>query len=192
MQTRSQVECPEERSFELDLRKYVPQNRSRLVRAGLTILRAYYIAGKPKQKIKQFGRFEEWGAWIRSAIVWIGMADPCESRKDIENSDPVRILLRSLFTVWYEILRDQPIKIKELEDVAFISVENNDADTIEKKEILRDVLLELASDRKGSINRRRLAKQLALYKNRIENGFRLEQKGSYQGTFLWCIRQVKK
>ncbi|MBS0655361.1 MAG: hypothetical protein JSR46_06280, partial [Verrucomicrobia bacterium] len=48
------VERPEEREFDVDLRKYARQNRGKLVQAGLTILRAYHVAGCPKQEIKQF------------------------------------------------------------------------------------------------------------------------------------------
>ena len=58
-----QVERPEERSFSIDLHKYIPEHRPQLVKAGLTILRAYHVAGKPAQDIKQFGRFEEWSDW---------------------------------------------------------------------------------------------------------------------------------
>ena len=183
------LEHPEERSFTLDLRKYIPKNRSSLVNAALTILRAYHIAGKPTQNIKQFGRFEEWSDWIRSAIVWIGMVDPCESRKDIENSDPIRILLSSLFTAWYEIFKEQPIKVRQLSDDDAIS-KNSSNDEV--KETLREALLELAADNKSNINQRSLAKKLAFYKNRIENGLRLEQNGTHQGTFLWRIRKISE
>jgi|SRR5579872_1050236 len=179
------VEHPEERSFALDLRKYIPKNRGELVKAGLTILYAYYIAGKPIQNIKQFGRFEEWSDWVRSSIVWLGMSDPCESRKDIESNDPIRILISSFFTAWYEIFGSRPVKIKELKDMSF----NTDANP-ETSETLREAISELAADNKGNINSRSLARKLALYKNRIENGFCLEQSGKHQGTSLWRVRKV--
>jgi putative DNA primase/helicase len=184
----SQIEHPEERLFDLDLRKYIPQNRSKLVKAGLIILRAYHVAGKPTQNIKPFGRFEEWSDLIRSALVWIGLADPCESRKDIESSDPIRILLTSFFTTWYEIFGSTPVKVKEL--VRQAGLLSNETD--EDHETLREALLELAGDNKDNINQRSLAKKLALYKHRIENGLRLEQCGTHQGTSQWRVRQVKQ
>lgn len=182
-----QVENPEERTFTHDdLRTYTLEHRSRLVRAALTILRAYHIAGRPPQNIKNFGRFEDWSAWVRSAIVWIGMADPCESRKDIEQSDPIRILLHSFFMCWYEIFEDRPIKVKQLID-AMGSSPDIHPDTAE---IMREALQELAADAKGAINQRTLAKKLSQYKNRIEGGFRLENTGKNQGIFLWRIRKI--
>ena len=48
------VERPEERHFKRDLRKHIPEHRGRLVAAVLTILRAYYVAGRPKQDLKEF------------------------------------------------------------------------------------------------------------------------------------------
>ncbi|MCX5922143.1 MAG: hypothetical protein NTX86_02345 [Candidatus Dependentiae bacterium] len=187
----AQVERPEERSFALDLRKHIPQNRSKLVRAGLTILRAYYLAGKPTQDIKQFGRFEEWSDWVRSAIVWIGMADPCESRKDIENSDPVRILLSSLFTAWHVLVGSKEVKIKDLvEEVAPLSANTEASTNTEAHETLREIFLEWAPDNRGGINQRSLGKKLAYYKNRIESGFRLEQSGTHQGTSLWRMKKI--
>lgn len=179
-----QVEHPEERAFDINLRVYIPQNRERLVVAGLTILRAYHIAGKPQQNIKPFGRFEEWSEWIRSAILWIGMADPYDSRKGIENSDPIRIALCSLFSIWYEMFKDEAIKVK---DLIVATVEHGDVNS----EALHEVLMELAPDRKGGINKNSLGKKLAQYKNRIEGGFRLEQNGTYQGSSLWRVRKVE-
>ena len=187
-----QVEHPEERSFAIDLRKYIPENRNKLVLAGLIILRAYHVAGSPVQNIEQFGRFEEWNRWIRSAIVWLGMADPYETRKDIQNNDPIRIMLNSLFMTWYKIFGDRSIKLKELKNMNSIQVNNaiDDDDNDEIKETFQESLLELAGDKNGAINQRSLAKKLALYKNRIEGGLRLEQNGIHQGTSLWRIRKI--
>lgn len=181
----AQIEHPEERSFEnQDLRKYVLEHRAELVIAGLTIIRAYYVAGKPTQNIKPFGRFEVWSDTIRAAILWIDMADPCESRKEIEQSDPIRIVLASLFFSWYEIFESRPIKIKELIDLVSSNIDS------EAKEALRDALVELTGDKKNDINARSASKKLALYKNRIEQGLKLEQSGMNQGTALWKIRKI--
>lgn len=155
--------------------------------AGLTILLAYHRAGNPTQNIKPFGRFEEWSDHVRSSIIWIGMTDPCESRKDIENADPVRILLGSLFSSWYEIFESRGIKVKELVDK--VSIPAPDTHT-KAHETLRESLIELAGDPKGGVNLKSLGTKLRSYKNRIEGGLRLEQKGTHQGTSLWCIRKI--
>ncbi len=114
------------------------------------------------------------------------MADPCESRKEIEQSDPVRMVLASLFYSWYEIFESRPIKIKELIEQVSSNIDS------EIKEALRDVLVELTGDKKNDINARSISKKLALYKNRIEQGFKLEQSGMNQGIYLWKITKIKK
>lgn len=178
------VERPEERSFELDLRRYIPEHRAQLVQAGLIILRAYHIAGRPKQDLRQFGRFEAWSDFVRSAIVWIGMHDPCESRKEIENNDPIRILWGHLLYVWHEIFGDRSIKVREIITI----INKNPIDEIH--EPLKEAAAELASNGRDSVNQRVLAKKLVSFKNRIENGYRLEHMGTHQGTALWRVKKV--
>jgi hypothetical protein len=180
-----QVERPEERSFRENLYLHIPTHRAALVRAALIILRAYHVAGLPKIDVSPFGRFEAWSNWVRSAVIWIGLADPCESRKEIEDADPIRNTLEILFSSWYEIFNEQSIKVKELACHALTSMD-------ETSKELKDVLCELAPDRKEEINSRILAKKFASFKNRIENGFRLEQMEKNQGTFLWRVRKINK
>ena len=85
-----QVERPEEREFGRDLYEWMPAHRPRLIREALTVLRAYVVAGRPKQAIKNFARFEDWSGWIRSALVWLGEADPLAGREALEDGDPIR------------------------------------------------------------------------------------------------------
>lgn len=173
------TERPEERSFDVDLSKYIPEHRGELVAATLTILRAYRIVGMPAQNIKPFGRFEVWSNVVRSAIIWLDMADPCESRKDIENTDTVRLTLRAIFESWHARFGENSWKLK---DVVYL---------IGPKDDLYDPLFDLAGERDGSINPRRLAKIFGRYKNRIENGYKLEMCPPVQGTNLWKVVKVK-
>ena len=87
----AKVERPEDRNFAVsDLRSHVLAKRPRLMCAALTILRAYIAAGSPKQAIQKFGRFEQWSDWPRSALIWLGCADPCKTRERITLNDPDR------------------------------------------------------------------------------------------------------
>lgn len=186
------VEHPEERTFDIDLRKYIPENRSEIVSAALTILRAYHLAGRPKMDIKPFGRFEDWSNWVRSAIIWVGLADPCESRKEIENEDPVRILLSNLLYSWHEVFGSTGVKIKDVISTIKLNINNpnDDAPPNEHLEMLNDALIDLVGENKGEINVKALAGSLRKYKGRIEGGYKLEQKGSSQRTTLWCVTKI--
>lgn len=179
----AQIERPEERAFEIDLHKFIPENRAQLVNAGLTMLKAYDNAGRPKQEIKQFGRFEQWSDWIRSTVIWLGMEDPCKSRTAIEDTDPVRLLLSEFYQLWYGLFGDKAMKAIDL--IAGSQGESNE------QRLLRDCIQELSKGTQGNIDQRILAKKLSRYKGRIENGLKLEDAGKNQGTTLWRIRKIQ-
>jgi hypothetical protein len=84
----SPEERPEERSgFEHpDLLAWVGANRGRLLSAALTILRAYCVAGRPELGLPAWGSFEGWSWLVRSAVVWIELPDPGETRLLLQES----------------------------------------------------------------------------------------------------------
>jgi len=97
-------ENPEERTFERpDLIAWVKENRPALVAAGLTVLRAYQVAGFPKADIPAFGSFEEWSDRVRSALVWLGEADPCMTRARFKEQEPEREALADVLRVLADI-----------------------------------------------------------------------------------------
>jgi RepB DNA-primase from phage plasmid len=106
----SKMEHPEKRRFDIDLKSEVPKRRPQLVTAGLTILRAFVVAGRPGlNKIEPFGRFEDWSNLVRGALIWLGLQDPCETRTSIQRGDSEREafgnLLRAIHGVNTDWLR---------------------------------------------------------------------------------------
>ncbi|MBU1008103.1 hypothetical protein KKA53_03425 [Candidatus Dependentiae bacterium] len=180
----SKVESPEKRTFDVDIIKYIQENRGTLVRDGLTILRAYHVADYPKQALEPFGRFEKWGRWVRSSVVWLGMADPCKSRESIEDADPIRCALGALYSCWHQIFSDRAVRANEIIDASINHKE------IEGREGLLEAIQELVSGGKGTVNVRSLGKVLSRHRDRIESGFCLEKMPKYQGTTRWRVRKV--
>lgn len=84
----AKVERPDERTvFKYpDLIEYVKGAHPQLVVAALTILRAYYVAGRPKHGKPKMGSFEAWDDLIRGAVIWLSklghssLGDPCDGR----------------------------------------------------------------------------------------------------------------
>src|SRR5207249_851796 len=74
--------APEERQgFQHpNLLVWVGDNRAKLLTAALLILRGYCAAGQPKQDLPAWGSFEGWSALVRSAVVWVGLPDPGQTR----------------------------------------------------------------------------------------------------------------
>jgi hypothetical protein len=166
-----QCERPEERKFTGDLRQHVRSQRGELVSAILTILRAYHVAGRPAQDLKPFGRFEEWSDLVRSALVWLGEADPCQTREEIEVEDPERRGLETLLEAWFAAYEDKPLTIAEvLEDVEY-----NKGDALIKA--VRQALTEVAGDRGGKLSTKRVAWYLRRKADKIVNGRKIEKAG---------------
>lgn len=111
-------EKPEERTgfAHPDLIAHIRQNRGQLLACAFTILRAYCIAGRPRQDITPFGSFEGWSRLVREAIIWVGQTDPCNTRvKLAESSDTTADSLGQLITAWggYDAL-SQGVVVSEM------------------------------------------------------------------------------
>lgn len=173
----AQCERPGEREFKIDLRKWLPEHRSEIIRDALTILRAYHLADRPKpENIKQFGRFEQWSNWVRGAVMWVGMEDPCGTRDEIEQSDPVRITLKSLFFAWMRNVK-QAVSARELVDIA---KENRE---------LSDALLGAAEKFiKGEMTSTNISCYLRSIKGRWEHGCCIKASGEDRtGSTIWKL-----
>ena len=89
---------PDEREFDFDAVADVRESRPQLVMDALTIVRAFIAAGKPG-KLAAFGSFEDWDL-VRGSLVWLGLADPAETRLAVKDDNPLieekAELLRSL------------------------------------------------------------------------------------------------
>jgi hypothetical protein len=101
-----------------DLLEWVMEQRPRLVRAALTIIKAYLDAGSPKQTgLNPFGSYEPWSNLIRHSLVWVGQTDPCEGRHRIEaEHNPRYEQQKVVLSAWYERYQDTPHTINEVID----------------------------------------------------------------------------
>lgn len=89
------VERPQDRKdFKVPLlAQHATEHRGDLLSAALTILRAYHVAGRPKQGLAAWGSFGEWSDLVRAACVWAGLVDPyrTQSRAAANMDEPERI-----------------------------------------------------------------------------------------------------
>ena len=84
----SPAERPEERSgFRFPkLREHILRNRSELLTAALTILRAWIIAGHPRHNLPAWGSYESWSDTVREIVVFVGEPDPGMTRVTLQTS----------------------------------------------------------------------------------------------------------
>jgi putative DNA primase/helicase len=167
-----QCENPEARDgFEIDdLESYIIRFRARYIRAGLTILKAYVNAGKPIQDIPQYGGFEDWSDWVRSALVWLGCADPNVTRKKVEADDVSKINMSRIIALWRSIYGDEPVKVMEIVNAGNTAIERKD--TTSKEYELAQVILEVTHG-KGRLESDPIGKWLRRNKNKIRDGYKI-------------------
>ncbi|WP_029548045.1 hypothetical protein [Sphingobium yanoikuyae] len=179
------VERPELRRFRSNPRSIVLANRAKYIGAALTIVRAYAAAGYPDQ-CPALASFEDWSRVVRSALVWLGCEDPCQTMEAAREDDPVTASLRAVFGQWHAALGEGWKSAAEVKQ----SAESRMFDSLTHPE-LREALIEVAEDRRGDISAKRLGKFLAKYKGRVIDGMRLNGKDdSHAGSKKWSIAKV--
>jgi hypothetical protein len=175
----AKLERPEERSFKItDLKAYLAEHRRELLVAALTILRAYVHAGKPDQRLKPWGGFDEWSHTIRAALVALGMADPCATRQHVIEDDPDREQAAALLATWHSVVGTDAVQIANLVSLA--------AKTPELKAALLGVAA--AKNDGGQIDPRRLSWWCRAWRDRIVSGLVLAKGKDYGKSATWLVR----
>jgi hypothetical protein len=97
-----QCERPEERTGwrHPRLLDHVREHRAGLLTAALTIARAYFVAGRPDMGLRPMGSYESWSDLVRSALVWAGQPDPCDTIADLRAADARGDSLRAAIEHW--------------------------------------------------------------------------------------------
>lgn len=176
-----QVERPGARHFDTDLNDWIPKHRAQLVAAGLTVMRAYQVADiDPRHLVPSWDRYKRWSSMVREPLVWLGMADPCESLRLLEKDDPKRVELLRLLTEWERRYGDKPLTASEV---------IKDAIAVEDR-VYKELIGEIAGDRGGDLRPRKLASYLSHNAGRIVNGMKFEKKGEHDGTTLWRVTKL--
>jgi len=185
------VEKPYERQFDKHFPSYIQEKREQLVTACLTILRAYHIAGRPNQHLKPFGSFENWSDWVRSAIVWVGLSDPCNGLSHWAQIDPVRADIGAVLESWYTLNKTNPITVSDVVKIAkkHLTHDLSENDCRTQHESFYNALFNVC-EKGGNLNSRVLGHWLIKNLNRIEFGFKFEVAGSQGSRKKYRVRQV--
>jgi hypothetical protein len=93
------LEQPELRKFNGNPVQTVLRDRGKYIAACLTICRAYAVAGRPG-KADPLASFEGWSDTVRSALMWLGEADPTRSIQNTRREDPQRVRLHNMLDAW--------------------------------------------------------------------------------------------
>lgn len=191
MRLDSDLERPEVREDfrHADLLRWVGQERGRLVAQALTLLRAYVLAGKPKQGGAGWGSYEGWHELVRGAVMWAGQPDPERTRDDlVGSSDPSTVAFGALLRTWAKVWPEHALSAAQLIDRL---TPNAGEQLPTDLGVLRSALLELVSGRDGGLpNPKSLGRQLGKFKSRPgPGGLRLGGVSDDHGIMVWRVHK---
>lgn len=113
-----ETDAPEERTgfTHPHLLRWIRDERPRLVAAALTLLRAWFVAGKPGADTrKEWGSFEAWNAIIPPALLWAGEADPVEAHRHLaQTQDEGKSALLAFLLALRAVFGREPKTAKEI------------------------------------------------------------------------------
>jgi putative DNA primase/helicase len=163
------VEQPELREFDFDPITRILENRGAYVAAAITIVRASRAAGSPPV-CGPIGSYGPWSDSVRSALIWLGEADPVDSMKIMRDEDPELVVISELFAAWREVLTlGSAYTTSQIEDAASARFQDGGYEHPE----FRDILMRQANSG-PAISTKRLGRWLTRIKGRVVHGWRLE------------------
>lgn len=181
---RSDLEDPETRTgFKYpNLKAHVKEHRGDLLAAALTILVAYIKAGRPSQKLKPWGSFEGWSDLVRSAIVWVGLADPAATR---QTASTEKQALAQLLDSWSSIdATDEGLTTGQI--LARLAQDRHSCT------VFSEAFLQLCGGKIDKLPTPKSAgKRLAHFRGRIVGDKHLDSKKNGDGVQVWTIRKAK-
>jgi putative DNA primase/helicase len=173
------VERPELRRFNVNVIEEAHLHRGELAVAGLTVLRAWYVAraGGESVNITPLGGFEAWSQRVREALIWLGEADPCDTIEGVRANDPARDELSTVLLQWKAHLGAlSPYTVQQVIERA-INVPT-----------FYTALMTVAATKSGTVSNERLGRWLKRVQGKIVDGLSLTQRGRAQGYPLWTLK----
>ena len=178
----AKIERPENREFEqANLMRHIRDHRPDYYMAALTVLSAFFRAGRPLHGDPRMGSFEEWDDLVRSAVIWILGIDPCANREQIRTqADADYENGRAFYTAFHDAFPNGEAVLA--------------SQMIEKAGdggVLHDSLQLLDWRANGSnISPQRLGKALRSLNNKVIDGLRLDGSEKCKRGTLWRVVPV--
>ena len=188
------VERPELRKFDQDPLQRVMDDRGAFVAAALTIVRAYLVANSPN-RLPPVASFTEWSNTVRSALVWLGCADPVVTMEAAREDDPELGELQQVVAAWNGEYGDAPRTLRYACEQALEQTRDEHGDLCASRPALRDALVQVAGER-NAINTKRLGKWFLRHESRIVRvevsagkfeQRRLKRGGNVGGVAVWKV-----
>jgi hypothetical protein len=180
------LESPMERPEECldfrypDLHAWVAHNRPRLLSAALTVMLAYQRAGRPNMKLRPWGSYEGWSAFVRSAVVWVGLPDPGATRLMLEDATDIAVGSMGLILEAWERMDPQRQGLTAADVIERLKHPVNPPDWYAG---MRASIEELA----GRLDSTALGRTLRKYRKRVFAGRYINRAGERHRAAKWIV-----
>lgn len=155
-------ESPALDGYEFDPVAHIRKNRGHIVKAALTIIEAYRLAGSPKSGAPSIGSYGEWSMFCREPLIWLGEPDPATRLISQVQDDPDQHELQAFLKLWGELFEDDWTTVREVVARA------------QRTERLRDALDDLGLMDGDRVNTKKLGRYLVRNKGRWAGGLRIQ------------------
>ncbi|MCK1607244.1 bifunctional DNA primase/polymerase [Bradyrhizobium sp. 166] len=183
-----EMERPETRRFSKNPVDLVLADRGKYVAACLTICRAYKVAGSPN-KVAPLASFEGWSDTVRSALMWLGQADPVESFETARAEDPDRVLLLTIMLAWKDAVG---LSVHRTLAQVVTLADHSQSGSFEHPE-LRDALVTASGKKSGQdADVAGLGVWLRRRKGRVVEGMRFVNEKSKGHAAQWWLEEVRR
>jgi putative DNA primase/helicase len=156
------------------------------------------VAGRP-DRLPQLASFGGWSDTVRSALTWLGLADPVDTLNAARAEDPRRAELREVLTAWKEAVGTGPggaitaaqlIKLAESKDTTTSGDYSDGYSTDWAYPELSEALLAVAGHN-GRIASRALGNWLRANKSKIADSLRLTNTADQHGhAARWWLEPI--
>lgn len=184
-----EMEKPYARAFDFCPLQTVLGNRLRLVAAGLSIIRAWITAGRPRRGTGRTASFEDWDDLVRQPVCWVAswddrFADPLKATERAFEHDPETAKLAALLSAWHEVAGDSSRTVAQMRKLSGMGADTQDP----VHPALAEAMEEIAGDNRGNINPRILGRWIERQAERRVGGLRFVRKGESHKVTLWAVR----
>jgi hypothetical protein len=182
----AKLERPEQRRFSTDPVDKVLADRGAYIAAALTIARAYRCAGSPlADSAVPIGSFQGWSEFVRSPLMWLGLADPLKSMEEVRSIDPELEQLKVMFAALSSRFGYGPDKAQTAAQI-LTAAYKGPADSA-----LRDAI-DALKQKGRPVDAVHLGKWLARYQDRVVQSMRLSKRDRGKRGAEWFIEDLSK
>jgi len=164
------------------LERYVRENRVNLLAAAFTVIRSWYVAGKPKpENIPVMGSFIEWSEAVGGVLENAGIDGFLQNQEALRLfQDDESLQWQAFFDAWYETFGESHISTVEICSQIML-------DNTEMSKTLPDILLAAKERGEGSL-KRSMGRRLSRMSGKIFSGRKLHfTQDSHRKTKLWML-----